>query len=67
MTHIAKSALDATAEEREREFDRLWDQGGFAFPLGNYQDMLSSEDANDLISDYLKRKIRQAVKDPSLH
>jgi cation diffusion facilitator CzcD-associated flavoprotein CzcO len=65
-THIAKSALDATAEEREREFDRLWDQGGFAFPLGNYQDMLSSEDANDLISDYLKRKIRQAVKDPAV-
>ena len=65
-TPIPKSALEATAEEREREFDRLWDQGGFAFPLANYQDMLLSEEANDLISDYLKRKIRQAVKDPAV-
>ena len=61
---IPKSALEATPEERERVFDQLWDQGGFAFPLANYQDILFSEEANDLISDYLKRKIRQAVKDP---
>jgi cation diffusion facilitator CzcD-associated flavoprotein CzcO len=61
---IPKSALEATAEERGQVFDRLWDQGGFAFPLANYQDMLFSEKANDLISDYLRSKIRQAVKDP---
>jgi cation diffusion facilitator CzcD-associated flavoprotein CzcO len=63
---IPKSALEATPEERERVFDQLWDQGGFAFPLANYQDILFSEEANDLISDYLKRKIRQAVKDPAV-
>ena len=28
---IPKSALEATPEEREREFDRMWDAGGFAF------------------------------------
>jgi cation diffusion facilitator CzcD-associated flavoprotein CzcO len=61
---ITKSALEATAEERERVFDQLWDQGGFAFPLANYQDLLFNEAANDLVSDYLRRKIRQAVKDP---
>jgi cation diffusion facilitator CzcD-associated flavoprotein CzcO len=66
LSFIPKSAMEATAEERERVFDRLWDQGGFAFPLANYEDMLSSEDANDLISDYLRRKIRQAVKDPAV-
>jgi cation diffusion facilitator CzcD-associated flavoprotein CzcO len=63
---IPKSALEATAEERESVFDQLWDQGGFAFPLANYQDLLFNADANDLISDYLKRKIRQAVKDPAV-
>ena len=36
---IPKSALEATPEEREREFDRMWDAGGFAFWLANYQDM----------------------------
>ena len=61
---IPKSALEATPEEREREFDRMWDAGGFAFWLANYQDMFFSQEANDLCADYLKRKIRKTVKDP---
>jgi len=61
---IPKSVLETTPEEREREFDRMWDAGGFAFWLANYQDMFFSQEANDLIADYLKRKIRQTVKDP---
>jgi cation diffusion facilitator CzcD-associated flavoprotein CzcO len=36
---IPKSVLETTPEEREREFDRMWDAGGFAFWLANYQDM----------------------------
>src|ERR1700733_16334720 len=61
---IPKSALEATAEEREREFDRMWDAGGFAFWLANYQDMFFSQQAHDLCADYIKRKIRNTVKDP---
>src|SRR5207344_2274982 len=61
---IPKSALEATPEEREREFDKRWDAGGFAFWLSNYQDMFFSQQANDLCADYIKRKIRKTVKDP---
>ena len=61
---IPKSALEATPEEREREFDRMWDAGGFAFWLANYQDMFFNQEANDLCADYIKRKIRKTVKDP---
>jgi len=61
---IEKSALEASPEEREREFDKRWDAGGFAFWIGNYQDMLFNQEANDLCADYLKRKIRATVKDP---
>ena len=61
---IPKSALEATPEEREREFDRMWDAGGFAFWLGNYQDMFFSAEANALCADYIQRKIRTTVKDP---
>ena len=50
---IPKSALDASPEEREREFDRMWDTGGFAFWLANYQDMFFDQRANDLCADYL--------------
>jgi cyclohexanone monooxygenase len=61
---IPKSVLEASPEEREREFDKMWDAGGFAFWLANYQDMLFTQEANDLCADYLKRKIRRTVKDP---
>src|SRR4249919_448130 len=61
---IPKSALEATPEEREREFDRMWDAGGFAFWLANYQDMIVNQQANDLCADYIKRKIRKTVKTP---
>ncbi|HKW53212.1 MAG TPA: NAD(P)/FAD-dependent oxidoreductase [Stellaceae bacterium] len=63
---IPKSALDVTAEEREREFDRMWDAGGFAFWLANYQDMFFSKEANELCADYIRRKIRKTVKDPAV-
>lgn len=63
---IPKSVLETTPEEREREFDRMWDAGGFAFWLANYQDMFFNQEANDLCADYIKRKIRQTVKDPAV-
>src|ERR1700759_563373 len=63
---IPKSALEVAAEEREREFDRMWDAGGFAFWLANYQDMFFNQEANDLCADYIKRKIRRTVKDPAV-
>jgi len=43
----------------------MWDAGGFAFWLANYQDMFFSKEANDVIADYLKRKIRSIVASPS--
>src|ERR1700759_164633 len=64
LNFIPKSVLEATPEEREQEFDKMWDAGGFAFWLGNYQDMFFSKEANDVIADYLKRKIRSTVNDP---
>lgn len=60
---IPKSALEATPEEREAEFDKRWDAGGFAFWLANYQDMFFSEEANELCADYIRRKIRKTVID----
>src|SRR5215468_5423261 len=64
LNFIPKSVLETTPEEREREFDRMWDAGGFAFWLANYQDMFFNQEANDLCADYIKRKIRKTVKDP---
>jgi len=64
LNFVPKSVLEATPEEREQEFDRMWDSGGFAFWLANYRDVFFSKEANDIIADYLKRKIRSTVNDP---
>ena len=66
LNFIPKSALEATPEEREREFHARWDAGGFGFWLSNYQDMFFVKEANGLCADYLKRKIRATVKDPAV-
>src|ERR1700733_5430087 len=64
LNFIPKPVLETTPEEREQQFDKMWDAGGFAFWLANYQDMFFSKEANDVIADYLKRKIRSIVNDP---
>ena len=63
---IMKSALEATPEEREAEFDKRWDAGGFAFWLANYSDMFFVEEANELCADYIRRKIRNTVIDQAV-
>ena len=43
----------------------MWDAGGFAFWLANYQDMFFVQGGQrSVIADYLKRKIRSIVNDP---
>src|SRR5713226_7767133 len=64
LSFIEKSALEASPEERERVFNEMWDQGGFNFWLANYQDMLFNKEANEVCAEFLRRKIRETVKDP---
>jgi len=66
LSFIAKSVLEATPDERERVFNEMWDQGGFPFWLGNYQDMFFSREANDICAEFLRKKIREIVKDPAV-
>ncbi len=63
---IPSSALAVTPAEREREFEKMWDAGGFPFWLANYRDILTNQEANALCADYLKGKIRKVVKDAAL-
>jgi cyclohexanone monooxygenase len=59
-----KPALEATPEERERQYEEAWQRGGLPF-LGAYGDLLFDKDANDTIADFARRKIRGIVKDPA--
>lgn len=61
-----KRALDVTEEEREQIFQRGWDEGGFAFFWGGFNDLLRDKDANDTAADFVRRKIREVVQDPDV-
>jgi cyclohexanone monooxygenase len=59
-----KPALEATPEERERQYEESWERGGLPF-LGAYGDLLFEKSANDTIAEFARRKIRGIVKDPA--
>jgi cyclohexanone monooxygenase len=59
-----KPALEASPDERERQYEEAWARGGLPF-LGAFGDLLFEKSANDTIADFARRKIRGMVKDPA--
>lgn len=62
----ARSALEVSPEEREAFWEELYAKPGFGIWMGNFFDILLNPDANDLMSEFMRRKIRERVKDPEL-
>jgi cation diffusion facilitator CzcD-associated flavoprotein CzcO len=60
-----RSALEVSDEEREREFERRWAEGGIPF-MASFGDLLLNDKANQLAADFVRRKIRSIVKDPKV-
>lgn len=61
---IDKHVLDVPAEEREAKWEELYQGPGFRLWLGNYKDYLENEEANVAVTEFVKKKIRERVKDP---
>ena len=59
-----RAALDFTEEERQAHFEKLWKIGSFHFFLNGYNDVATSEEANASMSNFVRGKIREIVKDP---
>ncbi len=58
-------AETATPEDRERVFEAAWQRGGgFYFMFGTFCDIATSQIANDAAADFIKKKIKEIVKDP---
>ncbi len=58
-------AREATEEERRREFEARWRQGGTAF-IAAFKDLLTDPDANRMAADFVHEKIHQIVDDPEV-
>ena len=59
------SALDATPEQREREYESRWQHGGTMF-MGAYKDLLFNPEANETAAAFVRDKIREIVHDPGV-
>ena len=64
--HANQGAVEVSPEERERVFEKAWnDGGGFNFMFGTFNDLVVNEEANAYACDFIRRKIAQIVKDPA--
>ncbi len=61
---VREKAVEATPEEREAFYEKLYSERGFSIWMGNYRDIMIDEAANETISAFIKKKIRERVKDP---
>ena len=58
------SALEVSPEERARAYEEAWLKGGPTF-VTVFRDILTDIDANRTCADFVRRKIREIVKDPA--
>lgn len=61
---LQTSALAVTAEARRAQYEALWNEGGFAFWIGTYMDVLTDEAANRTAYDFWRDKIRARIRNP---
>jgi cation diffusion facilitator CzcD-associated flavoprotein CzcO len=58
-----RHATEVSATEREALFEKLYNTPGFAFWQGNFRDVLVDKRANDMMTEFVIKKIRGRVKD----
>ena len=61
-----RNTAEAPPEEQEAVFEKMYNTPGFAKWVGGFADSLDDKAANDLITDFMKKKIRERINDPEL-
>ncbi len=59
-----RRASEATPEERHALYEQLWAQGGIHLAINSYAGVLSKKALNDEVSEFVRGKIREIVKNP---
>ncbi|MEM9616043.1 MAG: NAD(P)/FAD-dependent oxidoreductase [Actinomycetota bacterium] len=57
-------AGDYSAEERHQRYEEMWERGGMHLAINSYRGVLSKEDLNEEVSEFVRSKIRAVVDDP---
>ena len=61
--YSTRTALQTAAEDRLSEYEARWAKGGANF-MHSFKDLLIDPDANRTAADFVRAKIRAAVRDP---
>jgi cation diffusion facilitator CzcD-associated flavoprotein CzcO len=61
-----RSALEVSPEVREAFFEEIWAQPGFSKWFGCFHDIMTSNEANELYAEFVRKKIRERITDKDL-
>ena len=61
-----RSALAVSPEERQEQYERLWQEPGFKKWLSNFYDVMLPGEANEDYAEFVRNKIRERVHDPEV-
>lgn len=61
-----KSALEDSPEERERLYEKAWQEGGLFTLTYNYNDIGILPEANETAATFIRSKIKKIVQDPEV-
>ncbi|WP_150295268.1 flavin-containing monooxygenase [Sphingobium estronivorans] len=61
-----RSIFDLADEEREVFLEKLYNDPGIGIWKANFHDIGTDEAANTVVSDFIRRKIRERVRDPDV-
>jgi cation diffusion facilitator CzcD-associated flavoprotein CzcO len=61
-----RGAFDVSDAEREALYEKLYGEPGFGIWQSNFSDLSTNKTANDTLTEFLAKKIRQRVKDPAV-
>lgn len=61
-----RSAMDVSEGERKKQYERLWQEPGFAKWLSNFYDVMLPGEANEDYAEFVRNKIRERVHDPEV-
>lgn len=63
---LENGALEVSDDERQETYKKLWQEGGFIWWLGTYNDVFFNDEANDTQYAFWRDETRKRISDPEL-
>ncbi|MFZ8982783.1 MAG: flavin-containing monooxygenase [Steroidobacteraceae bacterium] len=63
---VGRNLSDTPPEEVERILEEHWPRGSFRFVFETFDDLVVNAESNQVVADFLVRKMKEKVKDPEV-